>query len=62
MNFFAGLFLLFMPEENAFWYVFINAPCIWKEKKRLNGLFLVQDCMASPFSLAFEFQGFSRGY
>lgn len=62
MNFFAGLFLLFMPEENAFWYVFMKWTLYMEGEKRFNGPFLVQGYMASPFWLAFEFQGLSRGY
>uniref|UniRef100_A0A0A9G755 Uncharacterized protein n=1 Tax=Arundo donax TaxID=35708 RepID=A0A0A9G755_ARUDO len=31
-------------------------------KKILTLLFVVQDCMVSPLSLAFEFQGSSRSY
>lgn len=40
MNFFAGLFLLFMPEENAFWYVWI-IHTLYIEKDSVA--FIVQD-------------------
>ena len=60
MNFFAGLFLLFMPEENAFWYVCIVCT-LYIEKKnsmtfysaRLHRFLIVfsmyVDCKAALF-------------
>jgi hypothetical protein len=40
MNFFAGLFLLFMPEENAFWYVRGLCVLYLEKRKIISRLFV----------------------